>query len=187
MSLRNTVRDWGTVSRVLHWISALVLLGMLADGWWMTHLVAREGRLAQYGLHAMAGVYFGLLLALRLAWRSSEVTPAYPIESSPWQQAAARIAHVGLYLLMLAVVVSGWLQWSAFARRSEVLLLGVVKVPFVFAEPNRQIAKTFESAHELLAYGLLALALIHIGAALWHHFVKRNDVLSRMAGGGIRA
>lgn len=178
---RHEPAGWSAAARSLHWIGAAMIFSLLAYGWWMTHLAERGARIGHYHLHATIGVYFVLLLALRLAWRAIDHAPAAPA-AKPWARVAARAAHLGLYLLMIGVAATGWVMWSAFPRRVEVDVLGLT-VPFVFAAPDRAISQLAEGVHKFLAYALLALVVLHIAAALRHHFVARDDVLRRMTVG----
>ena len=75
-----------------------------------------------------------------------------------------------------------WVLWSAFPRRVPVEVFGI-PVPFLFAEPNAAIARRVEGPHKLLSYLLLIVIVVHVAAALRHHFVKRNDILRRMLAG----
>ncbi len=188
---RSTTETWGSVTRALHWLSAVLVLGILAHGWWMTHLAPRDGRLWQYGTHGLIAVYFGMLLALRLVWRLSETTPHQPATSAGWEKLAAHAGHIGLYLLMIGMVVSGYMLWSSFPARFDAVrgvpfdytLFGVFKLPAMHVAADRGVSKYWENLHELLSHGLQILVVVHIAAAIWHHRVKGDSVLTRMTRG----
>jgi cytochrome b561 len=182
MPLRSTPATWGTGARALHWIGAALVLFLIAYGWWMTHMPERAARLDHYHLHSIVGAYFVLLLALRVLWRALDAAPLQPAASKGWERWSAHAGHAALYVLMIGVVASGWILWSAFPRRAPIDVLGV-RVPFLFAEPDRAISSVAEDVHKWLSYALLAVIAIHVLAALRHHFVKRNDVLRRMLAG----
>jgi cytochrome b561 len=179
MSFRSTPATWGAGARALHWIGAALVLFLIAYGWWMTHMPERAARLGHYHLHSIVGMYFVLLLALRFAWRAMDTTPSQPAAAKPWERLSANAGHAALYALMAGVVGSGWALWSAFPRRAPIEVLGV-RIPYLFAEPDRAISTVAEDVHKYLSYALLAVIVIHVAAALRHHFVKRNDVLRRM-------
>jgi cytochrome b561 len=191
MPTRSTTATWGSVTRNLHWISAIVVLGLLGHGWWMTHMAVREVRLWHYGTHGLIAVYFALLLALRLVWRLSEATPHQPTGTPDWQKLAAHGAHILLYLLLIGMVVTGYLMWSSLPNRFDPAraanfdysLFGIFKLPGVHAVGDRPTTKYWESIHELMSHALQVLVLVHIAAALWHQFVKRDTVLARMTHG----
>lgn len=179
MPFRSTPAAWGAGARASHWIGAALVLFLIAYGWWMTHMPERAARLGHYHLHSIVGMYFVLLLALRMAWRGSDTAPLPPAESKTWERAGARAGHIALYVLMIGAAATGWVLWSAFPRRAPVEVLGI-PVPFLFAEPNAAIARRVEGPHKLFSYLLLVVIVIHVAAALRHHFVKRNGVLRRM-------
>ena len=191
MSTRSTDEAWGSVTRALHWISAIVILGLLTHGWWMTHLAARENRLWNYGIHGLIAIYFALLLALHIVWRLGESTPRLPPESATWERMAAHAAHWGLYLLMIAMVVTGYLMWSSLPNRFDPAraanfdysLFDFFKLPGVHVVANREASKYWEALHEFLSQLMELLVAIHIAAALWHQFFKRDSVLRRMTSG----
>lgn len=181
MSLLSSRQSWGLAAKTFHWLAAALVLFLLGFGWWMTHMADRSIRLDMYHLHSVIGYYLGLLLIFRLAWRAIDhATPPLPTESRPWERWAAHGGHIALYVLMMGVTLSGWLFYSAFPRRAAATLFGVIPVPFLLAVPDRAVAGQMEELHKWLSYLLLAVVAVHVGAALRHHFVKRNDVLRRM-------
>ena len=192
MSVRSTAESWGTVTRALHWLSAVLIIGLLAHGWWMTHLAPRDGRLWQYGMHGLVALYFGLLLALRIVWRFGEPTPHQPASSTKWEIAAAHAGHLALYLLMLAMVATGYMLWSSFPARFDPVrgmpfdysLFGAFKLPAVHTAADRGNAKYWENLHELFSHLLQALVVVHIAAAIWHQRVKGDNIMARMTHGG---
>jgi len=182
MPIHSTPAAWGTGARALHWIGAALVLFLIAYGWWMTHMPERAARLGHYHLHSIVGAYFILLLAFRILWRAFDTTPLPPIASKGWERWSAHAGHAALYVLMVGAAATGWVLWSAFPRRAPIEILGI-HVPFLFAEPDAALARRIEGPHKLLSYLLLAVIVIHVVAALRHHFVKRNDVLRRMLAG----
>jgi cytochrome b561 len=179
MPFRSTPAAWGTGARALHWIGAALVLFLIAYGWWMTHVPERGVRLGHFHLHSIVGAYFILLLALRLLWRAIDTTPAPPVGSKRWERRSAHAGHAALYALMIGAAATGWALWSASPTRVPIEVLGL-EVPFLFAEPNAARARRLEGPHKLLSYLLLVVIVIHVAAALRHHFLKRNDVLRRM-------
>lgn len=182
MPFRSTPASWGASARAQHWIGAALVLFLIGYGWWMTHMPERAARLGHYHLHSIVGMYFALLLALRIAWRAFDATPRLPAEAKRWERIGAHAGHAALYVLMTGAIVSGWILWSAFPRRVPVEVFGI-PVPFLLAEPNAALARRIEGPHKLLSYLLLIVIVVHVAAALRHHFAKRNDVLRRMLAG----
>lgn len=177
MTLRNSSTDWGLLSKCLHWLIAALLIAMAILGLSMTELPNGIDKIKTYALHKSLGVTVLVLVLLRLLWRwGAGPTPAAP--GSPWQQRLAQATHTALYLLMLAIPLSGW----AFNSTANYALrwFGWFNLPRLLpADPT--LKAVFREAHEWLFWILAALVLLHVAAALKHHFIDRDDVLRRMS------
>jgi cytochrome b561 len=176
--IRNTTTAWGSLSRWFHWVLAIAIIGMLAFGWWMNHMPPRPDRFFYRSIHADIGYVVLLLTVLRLVWRVVNPTPALPDDSQGWQRVAARISHGALYLAVIVVALLGWAHSGARSPDYSDFF-GLFHVP-QFTSPNREAAHTYEDRHILFAYVLLALIAIHVIAAAWHHFIRRDRVAARM-------
>jgi cytochrome b561 len=176
--IRNTTTGWGSVSRWLHWILALAIIGMIGFGWWVNHVPARPDRFFYRSIHADIGYVVLLLMVLRLAWRAANPTPALPAESRPWQRIAAGISHGALYLATILVGMLGWAHSGAHTPDYSGFF-GLFHVP-QFTSPDREAARAYEDRHILFAYVLLALIVVHVAAAAWHHYIRRDRVAVRM-------
>ncbi|OAF06160.1 cytochrome B [Bradyrhizobium centrolobii] len=183
--IRNTNAGWGNVARWLHWILALAIIGMIAFGWWMNHIPARPDRFFYRSIHADIGYVILLLTVLRLVWRTVNPTPALPADSRPWQKLAARISHGALYLVVIVVIMLGWAHSGAHIPDYSDFF-GLVHVP-QFTSPDRAAAGAYEDRHIFFAYVLLALIAVHLIAALWHQFIRRDRVVARMVTGEAEA
>jgi cytochrome b561 len=177
----NTTSNWGSVSRWFHWILGVTIIGMLAYGWWMNHLAARPDRFFYRSIHADIGYALLVLMALRLIWRGLNPTPALPPETSQWQRVAARINHGALYAVTFLVIMLGWAHSGAHTP-DYASWFGLFRVP-QFTSRDKAAADLYEDYHIYAAYTLLALIVIHLAAALWHHFIKRDRVTARMIDG----
>jgi cytochrome b561 len=175
----NSDNAWGWPAKLLHWIGAILILLLLGHGWWMTHFAPRPDRLAHYAGHAGLGYDFLLLLMLRLLWRWTHAVPALPADTPRWEYLAARASHIGLYLLMFATTVVGWALAGTMRAPMNKDAFGV-PVPLIYVSQDRGMHVLLENSHKILAYVLAALVIVHLVAALRHHFVKHNDVLRRM-------
>ena len=177
--IQNTKTSWGSVSRLFHWGVGLMIIGMLAYGWWMNHMVAdRAGRLFHRSIHADIGYVLLLLMVIRLIWRSMNPVPALPVGTPRWQRYAAHISHGALYGVTIAVALLGWAHSGAH-KPDYADWFGLFRVP-QFTSPDKARADLYEDMHIYGAYVLMALVALHILAALYHHFVQDDNVAGRM-------
>ena len=162
----------------LHWLVALALVGTFSLGLYMHELPLSPTKLKLYSWHKWAGVTLFLLVLVRLAWRLGHRPPELPAGMPLWQRQASALAHGLLYLLMVAVPLSGWLMSSA--KGFQTVWFGVLPLPDLVAK-NEDLGKALESAHKLLNLTMAGLVGIHVAAALKHHFIDRDGLLSRMS------
>jgi superoxide oxidase len=172
---RNTSERYGALARWLHW-SFVALIAFQIIGAQLIDAFPREsfGRRFVLDTHESVGLAALLLVTARLAWKLANPTPAGL--GPPWQQRLARVGHGALYLLLVAVPVAGYVV--ATARGHDPAFFGLTVPSLV--EKNRELARSAKDIHEVLGWTLVALALAHAGAALWHHVVLRDATLRRM-------
>ena len=156
-----------------------MILVLLVHGWWMTHMIPRPERLANYAWHSALGYDLSALLILRLLWRWLNPLPEPPAGLKPWEPVAARLAHAVLYVLMFGASLTGWMVATTFRVPMTQDLLGI-NVPPIVTTVDRSIRQWIEQSHMVIAYMLAILVLVHVVAALRHHVLKHNDVLRRM-------
>jgi cytochrome b561 len=180
--LRNSTFRWGWFSKLMHWLAALAILVLLVHGWWMTHMTPRPERLANYAWHSALGFDLLALVVLRLLWRWVNPVPELPSDLRAWERMAVHLGHFGLYLLMFAASLTGWVLAGTMRVPVARDLFGIY-VPPLMSGIARPLRNQFESAHMILAYLLAALAVVHVIGALRHHFWKKNEVLRRMTWG----
>lgn len=161
----------------LHWLFALALPATFAMGVYMTDLPFSPAKLQYYSWHKWAGVSLFLLAVLRLSWRLWYGAPSVPAGLPRWQQIAATATHHLLYLLMFAIPLSGWLMSSA--KGVPTVWFGVLPLPDLLSR-NVELGQSLGFVHGSLNLVLVALVLMHVGAALKHHLIDRDEVLARM-------
>ena len=165
----------------LHWILALALVALFGFGWYMTGLSFSPQRLKLYNWHKWAGISILLLSLLRLLWRLTHRPPALPAamaRSMPaWQKTAHHGTHLLLYGLFFAVPLIGWAYSSAAGF--PIVFLGLLPLPD-WVPVSKTLAEAIKPWHQIGAYTLATLVLLHTAAALKHHWVDRDGLLSRM-------
>lgn len=161
----------------LHWLVALGLGATFALGLYMSDLPLSPTKLQIYAWHKWAGVTLFALALLRLAWRLTHAVPALPASMPRLQARAAQAAHWLLYALMFAIPVAGWLMSSA--KGFQTVWFGVLPLPDLVGK-DKALGELLENVHAALAWTLLWVVVAHAAAAVKHHVVDRDDVLSRM-------
>ena len=168
---------YGGVAIGLHWLIAVAIVGSFSVGLYMADLPLSPLKLKLYSWHKWAGVTIFLCVVLRLVWRLLHRPPELPTGMPAWQRKAAEATHVLLYLLMFAVPLSGWLMSSA--KGFQTVWFGILPLPDLLSK-NVELGEILQEVHELLNFSMAALVVAHLGAALKHHFIDRDDVLTRM-------
>jgi cytochrome b561 len=162
---------------VLHWLLALLILGSLTVGVYMTGLPFSMQRLKLYNWHKWAGVVILVLSTARLLWRLTHRPPPDPPGTPAWQSRAAHGAHLAMYALFFALPLSGWAYSSASGF--PIVLFAVLPLPD-FVPVDRALADSLKQVHHWLAWALSGLVGLHVAAALKHRFVDRDGLLGRM-------
>jgi cytochrome b561 len=177
--IRNSSTRWGHISIGLHWLTAVLIVGLAVVGLIMTELPNSAFKMQVYALHKSFGLTVLALTLLRLAWRLMAGVPA-ALPAPHLQTLAAKATHGLLYVLLIAMPLSGWLFNSAsgFPLR----WFNLVQLPKLFTGYNPELKHLAHELHETGFYLMAALLLVHAGAALFHHYVKKDDTLKRMTG-----
>jgi len=203
MGLRNSTWSYGGVARTLHWVIAFLIVALLIVGWTMEDAPA-ESKFMIYTMHKSFGLLVLALVLCRIVWRVADPPPPPSPEIPKLMHLMASLGHLGLYGLMLAMPLSGWLLNSAAGRPLNWFMVEGWSVPsltnglaagnnpelsgWMLALHNLLVEEdapaTLKSlsgeVHEVLAIMIVALVLVHAGAALYHHFVRRDNTLARM-------
>ena len=177
MPLRNTAEAYGSLARFLHWAIVLLIVPQYFIAEAAEELPKGIERLQLMDWHKSLGMLVLLLTLARIGWKIVNRGLPGPI-GNPWQRKAAAAGHGLLYLLVLAQPISGWAMSSA--ANFPVTLFGWFQFPALVAE-NDALHEALEEVHEVLFFLLLAVAVVHIVAALYHHFVLKDSVLRRMS------
>lgn len=168
---------YGGVAIGFHWVVAILIAALVPFGLYIASLELSPQKIEYISWHKSFGITVLALVSLRLAWRLFNPPPPLPLGLPGWQKAASQVVHWGLYGALFAMPLSGWIMSSA---------AGFAVTPFKLFElphlvgKDEALAKTMRQAHEYIAYGLIGLFSLHVGAALQHHFVRKDGVLARM-------
>ncbi|KAF7600741.1 MAG: cytochrome b [Candidatus Dactylopiibacterium carminicum] len=175
--MKNKSHRYTTTAVSLHWLITLGLTGTLALGFYMNSLPFSPAKLQYISWHKWAGISLLLLALFRLGWRATHPQPSPPAGMPAWQHAAAEWTHRVLYLLMIAIPLSGWLMSSA--KGFPTVYFGLVQLPDLIGR-DVELGKQLTALHVWLNFALIGLVGLHALAAVKHHLIDRDDVLSRM-------
>jgi cytochrome b561 len=167
---------YGLVAKALHWIVVLLIAAQFTVGFVMPEI--HRGVEVEFwiGLHLSLGVLIILVIAFRVVWRV--LHPVLALTTLPkWQQQASHATHGMLYLLLIVAPLLGWA--NASSRGWDVGLFGLFPLPRLTAEGSA-IGGAAGDVHIVAVYAMLALIGLHMLAALYHHFVQRDQVLREM-------
>ena len=165
--------------RLIHWVSALVVLGLLSVGFLMTDLEVSPQKLAIYGLHKSIGMSVLGLVILRIIWRGFNKPLEHLSTHAPWERALAKFIHVLLYVGLIGMPLSGWVMSSAGDFPNS--YFGLFEFPD-FVSKDKALFALSKSIHELCAFALIAAVGLHFLGAVKHHIMDRDETLTRMGG-----
>ena len=184
ISWLNTPQRWGAITKLLHWLTALLIVAATLSVWYITHQDFehfREQRVmifrAVMPWHKALGFFVLALVVLRLLWRIVDRRPDYVETLKPWERLSAPVAHVALYALTVACIVLGWGQVSS--NGSPASIFDWIVLPPLVAK-DEGLHETFEFWHFWTSWTLVAVAALHAAAALKHHFIDGDRVLRMM-------
>ncbi len=167
-------------ARIMHWVMALMIILLLAIGFYMTTWLDKESvnRMTIYNLHKSFGALILFLMVARIFIRLSKPIPPLPNSISIIVQKMAHLVHILLYGLMIFMPLSGYLMSNSFGY--PVHLFGL-PLPML-VEKNMVMGKFFAEMHEILGFAFVAVLGLHIAGVIKHRFFEKaeNDILKRM-------
>lgn len=168
---------YNTTARILHWLIAALVIPMIAAGLVMTQEIDRSIQDPLFIFHKNAGALLVLLVAFRIAWRLTHPAPPLPQSMPPALRIAAHATHIGLYVLLVVMVVSGYVRVVAGGFPIEIL--DGLGIPPLLPE-NEGVAETAKGIHAGAKNALIVLIVLHVAAAVWHGAILKDGVFSRM-------
>jgi cytochrome b561 len=176
MSLRSTEHQWGSVAKFFHWLIALAILGNGAFGLLMDLAGSPMKKISWLALHKSIGLTILALVLLRILWRWGDRRPVD--EPAPrWQQRTSRAVHGVLYVMIIAMPLSGW--WFNSITGKPLQWFKLFNLP-ALASKNDDLRHFAQGVHEYLFWFLILVLVAHVGAALKHHLFENDNVLRRM-------
>lgn len=178
--MNSSANRYDKVAVWLHWSIGIAII-VIAVTELLREPLLPKGSFLREGLKALrdpAGTVAFALIIVRLAWRSTHAAPAMPESMRSWEKLAAKLSHYTLYVLMILIPVSGIAYTFARGRAID---FGLFQIVSPLDQPlSRDAVRSLRDVHELLGQAVLVVAFVHAAAALWHHYVRKDDVLVRM-------
>lgn len=166
-------------ARVLHWLTAALVLTLIPIGIVMANVSLGPAGDVLYDIHRSIGAVLIPIVLVRLIYRLSNPPPPLPADIPAIQQLAAHCTHWGLYALLVVQPLVGWIATSAY--RAPIKVFWLFELPPIWPVDQAFSEKMF-AVHRLLGILMALMLCAHIGAALFHHFIRKDDVLLRMVG-----
>jgi len=180
MNFRNTEGSWGLVSIVLHWLVAVIVLGLFGLGLYMVELDYYDSmyKTAPY-IHRSIGILLFITIVFRLAWRGLNTTPQALSNHKAWEVSVAHWVHMALYGLLIVLMLSGYFISTADGRAISVF--SWFDVPSLVSGIDN-LEDLAGEVHEFVAYALISMVVLHALGALKHHLLDKDRTLLRMLG-----
>lgn len=171
-----------TIAVALHWLIAILLLTQIYVGWTFGDMERGPARALWFDWHKTLGVAILVLTLVRIAWRLTNPPPPLPADMPKLERLLANLTHLGFYVVMLALALTGWAAIStggAAQQSATTTLVGGIPFPFIPGLP-RSAHEPFEVAHDVLVKVTYVLLVLHVGAALKHQFFDKSGLAGRM-------
>ena len=179
-SIRNTEGHYGVIAILFHWSMALLVIGLATLGLYMVTLPDvgfNTKKIVLILYHKEIGLLVLILVVARLGWRVTQVLPQLVAHLPDWQKITARFVHLCFYALLIALPISGWIMSSAAGI--SVSFFGLFTLPDLVGS-DEYLFHRFIDIHKWLGYVLILFIFVHVGAALRHHLIFKDDTLRRM-------
>ncbi len=177
MKIYNTEDSYGIISKVIHWLVALIIIGLIAVGLYMTgqKYSPEIGKL--YWIHKSLGVLVLVLFFIRVLWKLMNKAPNILGNPNAKEKFLAHSMHIALLVCMFVMPASGWLMSSSGGH--SVTFFDLIKLPNLIGKSD-SLHHLLEFIHEYTSYALIGLIAVHVAAVLHHHFIKKDATLKRM-------
>lgn len=177
MALKNSAAEWGLVAKTLHWLVAIGIFWLIWLGLSQADMPRGAEKTAIRATHASWALLVLLLMTARVIWRMASEVPGHPAGTPGWQRATATFVHWAIYIAVFTQLIAG--AMATATGGNPLPFFDLFSIPLPIAE-DRDAHHFWEEVHEFVWKPLAALILLHFGAAIYNHFVAKNDVLRRM-------
>ncbi|MCD6046351.1 MAG: cybB [Gammaproteobacteria bacterium] len=177
MQIKNTTDRYGLVTKLFHGVVALSVMGMLLIGS-LLDILAGPTQGAVYGWHKSLGITLLALMIVFMLWSARNIKPRYPQDEPVVQVILAKVVRYLLYGVVTAMCLSGWIFTTA--KDNPPVFWGWFNLPAPFVPVSPSFGHTIRQWHTYLAWTILGLVILHVIGALYHHFVRKDNVLKRM-------
>ena len=179
---------YSSIAITLHWLIALAVIFMLVWGRYMTDLPKGSfDRLEAFQLHQSIGLTILILTIIRIIWRLRNPVPPQPEGLKPWEETLRKTTHIGFYVLLIIIPLSGWSVASTSSLGVPIEYFGQFDWPFISfltnIENKQDVHEAFEKVHEYLGWGMIALLVLHLAGIFKHTFILKDALLKRMVPG----
>jgi cytochrome b561 len=164
-------------TRLLHWLTAGLMLSAFVLAFSIDLTTSRASHTVFLQLHRSVGLSIWIVTLVRLAWRNFAEYPDWPSDMSQAMRVAATASEYLLYALLMTQPILGILQTNAHGDHVSFFLIG--QLPALI-ERNRLLSQQLLTVHKAVGFSLLGLIVLHVSAALFHHFWRRDDTLTAM-------
>lgn len=173
--IKNSTTAYGSVAKFFHWVVFVLLITMLVVGFFMDDM-PKDLKPLTFNIHKLTGLTILALMCLRLGWTLMNTKPALPMPVPLWQRLAERLVHFSLYFFVILMPIVGWVG-SVAAGYAPHLGGFEFNLPI---EKNEAVADLAFELHEIIAFIIIGLVTVHVLAALYHQFIKRDNLIKRM-------
>ena len=174
--LKNTLTSYGQVTKILHWLMAILFIMMFIIAYIMINIPKSEFRDTLYNLHKATGLLLFGLAGIRIIWRFINIQPQLTTALPLWQHHAARLNIIALYFFMFAMPMTGFLTSTLGGHDISFYNIFIIS-PFAH---NKMASELFSEYHEILSYLLILVFSLHVLASLYHHYIIKDQILKRM-------
>ena len=174
MRLTNSLTEYGSISKIFHWLSAAVLIIQIPLGFYLVDMDFNEKRLTIESIHVTLGLSIFYLTLLRLLYKTLNPTPPLKNSFFPGQKIIAKLNHIFLYIAILTITVSGSLKKLFNGEELDMFFFNIE------IQENFDLAEIFYEVHILSNYTLIALILLHLSAVIIHKILFKENLLKRI-------